>query len=296
LGARAHTLAQVIAALLALLSALSFATSTVVQHRAATTAGGGNAGAVQLFLKLLRTRAWLAGQCTAAIGFILHGLALRSGPVVIVQPLLSSGLVLTLVLGFLVDRRHPGRPLPSRAQWVAAAVVVIGLVLFLPAAHPRHGAPTGRPLVLLLASTAALGAAGIAVWWSHNPQRPHRALALGIAAGCGFGITGTLLKQVVRHAPTTWSTIWPLLLMVVVGVTSIILAQSAYQAGALIESLPSLTVLEPVVAVVVASRAYGEHLHSGWLHHTGQTLGLVLLAVGVIGIARAETNRHTILS
>jgi drug/metabolite transporter (DMT)-like permease len=286
----------VIAAFLALLSALSFATSTVVQHRAATTAGGGSAGALQLFLKLLRTRAWLAGQGTAAVGFLLHGLALRSGPVVIVQPLLSSGLVLTLVLGYLVDRRHPGRPLPSGRQWLAAAVVVIGLAIFLPAAHPRHGSPTGRPLVLLLAGAAAMGAAGVAVWWSRSPKRPHRALALGIAAGCGFGITGSLLKQVVRHAPTTWSTIWPLLLMVAVGVTSIILAQSAYQAGALIESLPSLTVLEPVVAVIVASRAYGEHLHSGWLHHAGQAVGLVMLAVGVIGIARAEMSRHTLLS
>jgi drug/metabolite transporter (DMT)-like permease len=286
----------VIAALLALLSALSFATSTVVQHRAATTAGGGNAGAVQLFLKLLRTKAWLAGQATAAIGFALHALALHSGPVVIVQPLLSSGLVLTLVLGFLVDRRHPGRPLPSRSQWISAGIVVAGLAFFLPAAHPRHGAPTGRPEVLLLAGASALALAFLAAWWSRNPKRPHRALALGVAAGCGFGITGTLLKQVVRNAPTTWSTIWPLLLMVVVGVTSIVLAQSAYQAGALIESLPSLTVLEPVVAVVVASRAYGEHLHGGWLHHTGQALGLLLLAAGVIGIARAETNRDPVLS
>ena len=54
--------------------------------------------------------------------------------------------------------------------------------------------------------------------------------------------------------------------------------------------------LEPVVAVIVALRAYGEHLHGGWLHHTGQVLGLLLLAAGVIGIACAETNRHTILS
>ena len=285
-----------IAALLALLSALSFATSTVVQHRAATTVGGGDTGAIQLFLKLLRTRAWLAGQATAAIGFALHGLALHNGPVVLVQPLLSSGLVLTLVLGFLVDRRHPGRPLPSRNQWIAAAVVVAGLAIFLPAAHPRHGAPTGRPIVLLLAGGSAIAAALVAAWWSRNPKRPHRALALGMAAGCGFGITGSLLKQVVHNAPTTWPAIWPLLLMVAVGVTSIVLAQSAYQAGALIESLPSLTVLEPVIAVIVASRAYGEHLHPGWLHHTGQALGLLLLAAGVIGIARAEMGRHTVLS
>jgi drug/metabolite transporter (DMT)-like permease len=286
----------VTAVLLALLSALSFATSTVVQHRAATTAGGGTAGPMSLFLRLLRTPAWLAGQGTAAVGFALHGLALRAGPVVLVQPLLSGGLVLTLALGALVDRRHPDRPLPSRTQWIAAAVVVVGLFLFLKSAHPRHGASTGRPLVLLLAGAGALLAAAGAAWWSRPPDRPHRALALGIAAGCGFGITGVLLKQVVHNAPTTWPAIWPLLLMVVVGGTSIVLAQSAYQAGALIESLPSLTVLEPVVAVAVASRAYGEHLHPGLLFHTGQFLGLLMLAGGVITIARAEMGRHTALS
>jgi drug/metabolite transporter (DMT)-like permease len=288
----------VTAVVLALLSASAFATSTVVQHRAATDVGDRHAknGPVQLFLRLLRTPAWLAGQGAAVIGFVLHGLALRFGPVVVVQPLLSGGLVLTLALGALVDRRHPGRPLPSQRQWVAAMIVVVGLTLFLISARPHHGAARGRALVLLLAGAGAMLAAAAAAWWRRGPGRPHKALALGIAAGIGFGITGVLLKQVVRHAPSDWHTIWPLLLMVVVGATSIVLAQSAYQTGALIESLPFLTVLEPVVAIAVASRAYGEHLHPGLAYHAGQFLGLVLLAVGVIGIARAEMARHTPLS
>jgi drug/metabolite transporter (DMT)-like permease len=205
---------------------------------------------------------------------------------------LSGGLVLTLALGALVDRRHPGRPLPSRRQWIAAGIVVAGLTLFLLSARPRHGAVTGRAMVLLLAGAAAILAAVGAAWWRRGPDRPHKALALGIAAGIGFGITGVLLKQVVRHPPTDWHGTWPLLLMVVVGATSIVLAQSAYQTGALIESLPCLTVLEPVVAVAVASRAYGEHLHPGLLDHAGQFAGLVLLAGGVVGIARAEMARH----
>lgn len=287
-----------IAVLLALLSASAFATSTVVQHRAATTVGeqSGARGPVALFMRLLRTPAWLAGQAAAVTGFVLHGAALRFGPVVLVQPLLSAGLVLTLALGALVDRRHPGRPLPSRRQWIASGVVVVGLTVFLLSARPRHGVVAGRALILLLAGAAALVAALLAVWWRRLPGHRHKALALGVAAGCGFGITGVLLKQVVRHPPTSWHTTWPLLLMIVVGVTSIVLAQSAYQTGALIESLPPLTVLEPVVAVAIASRAYGEHLHPGWPHHLGQTAGLVLLATGVIVIARAEMARHTLLS
>jgi drug/metabolite transporter (DMT)-like permease len=286
------------AAALALVSALLFATAAVVEHRVAYCADvePGRSAAFRLILRLVRSRAWLAGQLSSAVGFVIHGLALRSGPVVLVQPILSFGLVITMALGFLVDRRHPDRPLPSRRQWLAALVVVLGLLLFLRSAHPRHGHGTGRAEVLMIGGLAVVLLGAAALFWNHRKEHEHRALALGIAAGCGFGMTGVMLKQVVHAAPTSWHTTWPLLLLLLCGATSIVCAQSAYQAGALIESLPSLTVLEPVVAVVVASRAYGEGLHPGWLWHAGQVAGMVLLAAGVTGIARAETSRHTPLS
>jgi drug/metabolite transporter (DMT)-like permease len=287
-----------LAVLLALVCAVLFATAAVVEHRVANnaTVEPGRSAALRLIVRLVRSRAWVAGQLCSAVGFVVHGLALRFGPVVLVQPILSFGLVITLVMGAVVDRRHPDRPLPSRAQWASAAVVVLGLVLFLRTAHPRHGAGTGKADVLMTGGLAVLLLGVAALAWNHNRTHAHRALALGVAAGCGFGMTGVLLKQVVHAAPTNWSAIWPVLLLVLCGATSIICAQSAYQAGALIESLPSLTVLEPVVAVVVASMAYGERLHPGALWHVGQLAGLVLLAAGVTGIARAEGKRHTPLS
>jgi hypothetical protein len=287
-----------LAALLALVCAVLFATAAVVEHRVANSATvePGRSAALRLILRLVRSRAWLAGQLCSAVGFVVHGLALRAGPVVLVQPILSFGLVITLVMGAVVDRRHPDRPLPSRAQWASAAVVVLGLVLFLRTAHPRHGRGTGAADVLMTGGLAVLLLGIAALAWNHNHRHAHRALALGVAAGCGFGMTGVLLKQVVHAAPTSWSAIWPVLLLLLCGATSILCAQSAYQAGALIESLPSLTVLEPVVAVVVASMAYGEGLHPGPWWHAGQVAGMVLLAAGVTGIARAESRRHTPLS
>jgi drug/metabolite transporter (DMT)-like permease len=276
------------AVLLALLSATSFAVSTVTQHRAATTCEvrPGRGSGLRLALRLLRTPKWLAGQLAAATGFVLHAAALRFGPVTLVQPLLSLGLVLTLALGALVDRRHPGRPLPHRRQWIAAGVVVAGVALFLVSAAPRHGAARADPVRLLLAAAAVLGLIAVAWAWAGRPHRPHRALALGIAAGTGFGLTGTLLKQVVHEPPTSWRGLWPVLLMLLVGACSIVSAQSAYQAGQLIESLPPLTVLEPVVAAAIASFAFGEALAPGLLAHAGQLLGLLLLTAGVIDLAR----------
>jgi drug/metabolite transporter (DMT)-like permease len=287
-----------LAILLALVCAVLFATAAVVEHRVANncTVEPGRSAAFRLIARLVRSKAWVAGQLCSAVGFVVHGMALRAGPVVLVQPILSFGLVITLVMGALVDRRHPERPLPSRAQWVSAAVVVVGLVTFLRTAHPRHGHGTGRADILLTGGLAVLLLGVAALAWNHRKEHAHRALALGIAAGCGFGMTGVLLKQVVHALPTSWSTTWPLLLLLLCGATSIVCAQSAYQAGALIESLPSLTVLEPVVAVVVASMAYGERLHPGPWWHVGQVAGMVLLAAGVTGIARAEGRRHTPLS
>lgn len=287
-----------LAVVLALVCAVLFATAAVVEHRVANnaTVEPGRSAALRLIARLVRSRAWLAGQLCSAVGFVVHGLALRAGPVVLVQPILSFGLVITLVMGAVVDRRHPDRPLPSRAQWASAAVVVLGLVLFLRSAHPRHGRGTGQADVLLTGGLAVLVLGVAALAWNRHHHRKHRALALGIAAGCGFGMTGVLLKQVVHAAPTSWSTIWPLLLLVLCGGISIVCAQSAYQAGALIESLPSLTVLEPVVAVVVASMAYGERLHPGAWWRVGQVAGMLVLAAGVTGIARAESKRHTPLS
>jgi len=283
---------------LALICALLFATAAVVEHRVANDAcvEPGRSAALRLLAHLVRSRAWLFGQLCSVVGFVVHGLALRSGPVVLVQPILSFGLVITLVLGALVDRRHPGRPLPSRRQWLSAGVVVAGLLLFLMTSHPRHGHGTGVPVVLVAGGLAVVALGLLALAWNHDKRHAHRALALGIAAGCSFGMTGVLLKQVVHAAPTSWSAIWPVLLLVLCGATGILTSQSAYQAGALIESLPSLTVLEPVVAIAMASLAYGERLHHGMFWHTGQLLGMLLLAAGVFGIARAETSRHTPLS
>jgi hypothetical protein len=174
-------------------------------------------------------------------------------------------------------------------QWSAAAVAALGVAVFLVAAAPSPGRATGRPAVLLLACGLAFAALAAAWAWSGRPTAPHRALALGTAAGIGFGVTGVLLKEVVARAPTTWAAVWPLAAMVLVGAASIVAAQAAYRAGALIESRPPLTVLEPVVAVAVAAAAYGEKLAPGWLAHAAQLLGVVILGAAVVDLARRPT-------
>jgi drug/metabolite transporter (DMT)-like permease len=283
------------AVLLALASALAFATATVVQHRSATAApaGRGRLAALVLTGTLLRRPAWLAGQAAAVLGLTLHALALHGGRVVLVQPLMSSGLVLALLLGALADRRHAGRQLPDRSEWAAAAVVAGGLTMFLLVARPTGGAAVARPAPILICVLGALLMAGAAAGWGARPRARHRALWLASAAGAGFGVTGLLLKEVVARPSTLWPVSWPLAALLGVGAVSVALAQWAYRSGSLIQSVPVMTVLEPLVAILAAGPVFGERLAPGAAAHAGQLVGVLGLGAGVVLLSRRTARRES---
>lgn len=278
------------AVLLALAAALSFAIATVMQHRGAADTARDGVGSTRMLGPLLRRPAWLIGQATAGLGFVLHGAALRGGLVVIVQPLLSSGLVLTLALGALVDRRHPGRPLPGRAQWTAAGVVAVGLALFATTARPTSGRASAPTALLAACVIASLLIAVAAHLWGRHPGATHRATVFGVATGVGFAITGLLLKELVGLPPGSWATTWTTPALLLTGGVSVLMAQRAYQAGPLVESVPVMAVLEPVVASALAYPLYGERLAPGLLAHTAQTLGALMLVVGLVWLARRSAG------
>lgn len=281
--------------LLALLSACAFAVSTVVQHRAATVAGQDlpQGAVLRLVGKLVRNKAWIGGQAAALTGFCLHAAALKFGPVVVVQPLLSGGLVISLALGALVDRRHPDRLLPEKGQWIAAGVVALTLGLFVVSARPDHGGAYARPGPLMLCVGAAATVMVLGALWALRPGATHKALVLGLGAGFGFGITGLLLKDVVAHPPGELLTSWTTYLLLASGAASITFAQWAYQSGQLIECLPVMAILEPLVAVGLAAPVYGERLAPGFLATTGQVVGVIGLVVGVAVLARRTAARET---
>src|SRR3954447_23151202 len=71
-------------------------------------------------------------------------------------------------------------------------------------------------------------------------------------------------------------------MLLLVGAVSVLMAQRAYQAGPLVQSLPATTVLEPLVATVLAGALYGEHLAPGLLAHVLQLGGATAAAAGLV--------------
>lgn len=281
------------AALLALASALAYAVSTVIGHRAATTAMAGSGSGWSRARRLLRRPGFVLGQALGALGLVLHAAALAAGLVVVVQPILCVGLVLALGLGALVDRGHVDRPLPGRGQWWAAGMVVAGLVVFLTSAAPTAGTVNAAGWAMPAAVGAFSAGSAVTALAAHRGRLHRPAAALAACSGVAFGLTGVLLKASLALPVTAWPLAWPVYALAGVGLAGTALAQWAYAAGPLVQSQPVASALEPVVAVALAGPVFAEGLAGGPVAHLVQLTGLVLLVAGVIGVGRLGAARET---
>jgi len=209
-------------------------------------------------------------------------IALRKGSLALVQPIFVTGLVMALVGSAFTHHRRL-----SQREWLANAQILGGIALFVAAAQPGPGHPRASTVgwIVLAASSTAIVVALIALS-SGSPRR--RSLALGAATGIVLGITSAITERAshrlgisLGHALDDWSPY----VLVIVSIGGLLLNQSAFQAGDLKWSLPAITVLEPLMAVLIGRVLFHEHIATGALHITGETFGLVLMVVGVLLLA-----------
>src|ERR1700712_872263 len=160
----------------ALGSALCFALSSVLQQRGAALAPQ-NSGA-RLFQHLLCRPIWLAGLVAAIGTFLLPAVALASGELSLVQPLTVSGLLFALPVSVLLEKCKP-----SAREWGWAAVLILGLTIFLQAAKPTAGPPIPDDFRMWWLGSFALVIAVTAVLLGCYPARRHRAALFGLATG-----------------------------------------------------------------------------------------------------------------
>ncbi|SEE16454.1 hypothetical protein SAMN05216532_7169 [Streptomyces sp. 2231.1] len=274
---------------LALLAALSNASASVLQRRAAVEQGDEGTGARaagRRLLYLLRRPSWLAGAGLLALSSLLQAGALATGSLSLVQPLLAAELLFTLAVGSLVFRRRPdGR------TWLAFAALAVGLALFLLAAAPSPGRPTAPPEAWLLGGCGALGAVVVLVAVSRPVRGAARAALLGLASAVSFATTAALMKEAVgrlAHGPEAVFTHWSLYATAGAGLVAFLLLQSALSAGSLTASQPALTLGDALTSVVLGWVLFAETIHLG-LRVIPEVIGVVLIGAGSIGLAHAQS-------
>ncbi len=270
------------AVIFSLLGAACYAVSSVLQQKSASAQPPELSLRPGLLIALFRSPLWLIGGLGDIGGYAFMFFALRSGSLALVTPLFVVGLVFSIIGAAYAEHRRP-----TRSEWWSSGVIVVGLALFLAAARPGRGHPhatTSGWIALFVVSAVVVGGAVLLARFSRQ-----RALLLGVATGVVFGLTsattertGRLLNHGILHTLTT-STPY---LLVVVGALGLLLNQSAFQAGSLRLSLPIMTVLEPLTAILIGQALFGEHIASGAGARTGEVIGLALMTVGVFALAR----------
>jgi drug/metabolite transporter (DMT)-like permease len=276
----------VVAVTCALLSSLAYALASVLQHRAAVAQPEHQSMRIGLLAGLVRSPLWLLGVVCDVLAYGLQFVALGQGTLVLVQPLLVSGLLFALPIGAWLA----GTPM-TRRDWWGAAAVVLGISMFLLAASPGDGRAevATHDWLLLLAVTAA---AVVALVLSAR-RRPgwRRASLLAAAAGITYGVTAALTKAVAHLLDVglgTMVTSWQTYVLVGAGLLGMLMAQSAFQAGPIDASLPVLTVVDPVVSVMIGALVLGEGVRVGLVETSLECVALVLLTGGVVALCRAE--------
>lgn len=271
--------------LLSMASAASYGLAAVLQHRAAVQAAPELSMRAGLLVQLARRPMWLVGNGLDGVGYLFQFLALRRGSLSLVEPL----LVLSLVFGLPVAARLDHRRV-SAADLASTGVVLAGLALFLGVARPGLGHPDASGQAWTALSVIIVVGCTTAVLGARHGSRRRAAVLLGVGSGMAFGYvaalterTGHLLDVGVVHTLATWVPY----AMVLGAVVALLLTQSAFNAGALRLSLPTLTVAQPLVAVAIGLGFFGEHIDARGLAPVFEVLGLLLVTFGVFALARS---------
>jgi drug/metabolite transporter (DMT)-like permease len=119
-----------------------------------------------------------------------------------------------------------------------------------------------------------------------------RAVLLAVAVGVLFGVVAVLTK-LVMHLLThdgvrTVLTTPVLYLLVVLGIVAVLLQQSAFHAGSLQTSVPTMLVLEPVIAVVLGAVVLGENLTVDGVKAVAITAAIIAMAAATVALGRDE--------
>ena len=269
---------------LALLTAASNATASVLQRRAASQAQTSRPLALSLIAHLARRRIWLVGIAMVVVASLLQAAALATGPIALVQPIFIVELPLTLLLSSYVWRRRL-----DRRTWGAVALVTVSLGTGLAAAEPSSGgdhAPT-RTWILTLIATACFETVLILAALRVNGEP--RAALLGLAAACGYALTAALMKEAaaaLNQGAAAFFGTWQLYGVAIAGVGSLFLLQNALQAGSLVASQPMLTVGDALISITYGVLLFGEQLRLGWFL-IPEIAALVLIVAGYVEIARS---------
>jgi drug/metabolite transporter (DMT)-like permease len=288
------TLVTCVAVGLALIDAMLFAASATLQHHAVSDKQADGHLTMRGLLSVVKQRRWQAGVALGGLAVLLHAIALLLAPLRVVQPV---GVLAVPIAVLLTAARVRLRP--PRGVVIGAALAVTGVVSFVivsagsVTSHPPEGSAVVMACVVVAALVVLLTFAGLAArGWL-------RCVAYATAAATAFGLVSALVRAVSLSVTSgeadllDTGTLLAGAVILCVTVGGGWLVQQAYAAGAPAVVVASLTVVDPIVAVLLGAVLLGEGAHTPlglWL-----VMGVATAAAvaGVITLAKHHPDATT---
>ncbi len=268
--------------LLALLAAFAFAFGNVLQQKGTleTPAGGDNP---RFLVQILKRPVWLAGGGLQALGWVLQAAALDRGPLVVVQSLTATSLVIALPLGARITNQQI-----SRKVILGAVAIIVGIVLFLSVGSPEKG--TSHPSAAAWWSAGITGAAVIVLLTRLGWRRSgaSKALLLGSAAGVGFALQATVTKEfmtIIGDSIGTLLSSWEIYALIASAIVGFVLQQSALKTGVLAPAMASSNAVTLFASVILGVAVFGEKLSNGTNRLAPALIGLGVALIGIVLLA-----------
>ncbi|MBT2402365.1 MULTISPECIES: hypothetical protein [unclassified Streptomyces] len=262
----------------ALGAAVCFGTASVLQAMGARAAEPGTGSGVDpaLMLRVVRQWRYVLGLALDAAGFVLQIIALRHIPIYAVGAALAASLAVTAVVAARLLRVRL-----SGMEWGAVGVVCAGL-LMLGLSSGEEGSGEGSSAL----AWGLLGVAGLVLLIGavagRLPDRA-RALALGLAAGTGFGVVEVAVRLIDDVSLDAFGNpaLYALLLG---GGAAFMLLTSALQRGSVTTATAGMILGETLGPAVVGVAWLGDRTREGltWLALTGFAVSVA----GALALAR----------
>ena len=240
---------------LALCADLVFGLGVALQQRAALEVPEEHALRPGLLVRLAQRPLWLAGLGCEIGGFALHAAALARGSLVLVQPILTLDLVFTLAIGAAWTHTRL-----TRRDWFGVACTILGVSAFL-----------------------------VAAAWALRTRGVGRAARFAVAAGVANAFMAVLTKAFADKLGdgigATFSS-WEPYAVVAAGLLSMLLIQTAYQAGHPTVVLPTINVVDPLVSSLIGVTLFGEAISYGDGRGIGVGAAIAVMVAGLIVLGR----------
>ena len=279
-----------LAVVFALLSALTIAWGTVLRHQIAEQTSGDpdDAHGSPLLAAVMRPK-WWGGVLCALAGYGLQIVALGFGTLLVVQPILVLSLMFTLPLSAKFDGRRVSK---SEMSWAGLLTVAVGVLVIWGKPLPGRSIPELDAWIIALAVGLVVIVA--MCWFAGHRSANERALLLGLVTGIIMGYLAVLSKSVVaiftddglHGLITSWEG-YGLLACAAIGTG---VQQLSFNAGALKNSLPAMTIGEPIVAFVLGYTLLAEKFQVQGLGWIAMGVALLVMVASTVVLSRKSVD------